>query len=80
MLFAFSSYASIFTLRLRSLIGSLVNLRMLRLHRERIADIATEEREPSDVGTGYRWPAASTFGAFASHTATTHPTSSKTST
>ena len=52
MLFAFSSYAGMFTLRLQSLIDSLVNLRMLRLHRERIADIAVEEREPSTYGSG----------------------------
>ena len=52
MLFAFSSYAGMFTLRLQSLIDSLVNLRMLRLHRERIADIAAAEREPSTHGTG----------------------------
>ena len=50
MLFAFSSYAAIFAVRLQSLIGSLINLRMLRLHRERIADIAVEEREPSSAG------------------------------
>lgn len=45
MLFAFSSYADLFSSRTRSVIESLVELGMLRLHRERIADIALEERE-----------------------------------
>ena len=57
-LFAFSSYAAIFALRLQSLIESLVNLRMLRLHRERIADIAVEEREQSSPGTDTERPLA----------------------
>ena len=58
MLFAFSSYAAIFALRLQSLIESLVNLRMLRLHRERIADIAVEDREQSSPGAGTERPLA----------------------
>ncbi len=49
MLFAFSSYGGLFSARAYSLIESLINLRMLRLHRERIADIALEERETPTV-------------------------------
>ncbi len=45
MLFAFSSYSGLFAARTYALIESLVQLRMLRLHRDRIADIALEERE-----------------------------------
>ena len=45
MLFAFSSYGGLFGTRAYALIESLVQLRMLRLHRERIADIALEDRE-----------------------------------
>ena len=45
MLFAFSSYGGLFSARAYALIESLVDLRMLRLHRERIADIALEARE-----------------------------------
>ncbi len=51
MLFAFSSYGGLFSARAYALIESLVQLRMLRLHRERIADIALEERE---IPTGNR--------------------------
>ena len=45
MLFAFSSYGSMFSSRVHGLIGALVGLRMLKLHQERIADIGLEERE-----------------------------------
>ncbi|MCY3817873.1 MAG: peptidase domain-containing ABC transporter [Gammaproteobacteria bacterium] len=45
MLFAFSSYGGLFSGRAYALIESLVEFRMLRLHRERISDIALEERE-----------------------------------
>ena len=45
MLLAFSTYSAQFSARAFSLIESLVELRMLRLHRERIADIALEDRE-----------------------------------
>lgn len=44
-LFAFSSYGAMLSGRVHALIGSLVGLRMLRLHQERIADIALEPRE-----------------------------------
>ena len=49
MFIAFSSYAGTFSTHAQSLIERLIGLRMLRLHRERIADIAVEEREPSPV-------------------------------
>ena len=45
MLLAFMSYGALFASRTYALIQSLVQFRMLRLHRERIADIALEERE-----------------------------------
>ncbi len=53
MLFAFSSYSGLFSARAYALIESLVQLRMLRLHRERIADleIPTMRRgSPRDLG------------------------------
>ena len=45
MLFAFHSYGSIFSGRVHALIDALVNLRMLQVHQERVADIGLEERE-----------------------------------
>ena len=54
MLFAFSSYASMFSGRMHALIGAVVGLRMLRLHLERIADIGLEERELSTETQGLR--------------------------
>ncbi len=45
MLLAFSTYSAQFSARAFELIEALVELRMLRLHRERIADIALEDRE-----------------------------------
>lgn len=48
MLMAFSSYVAIFSGHAQSLIERVVDLRMLRLHRERIADIAIEEVEQSN--------------------------------
>ena len=45
MLFAFSSYSSIFSGRVHSVIGGVVGLRMLTLHQERIGDIGLEDRE-----------------------------------
>ncbi|MDE0036808.1 MAG: peptidase domain-containing ABC transporter [Gammaproteobacteria bacterium] len=45
MLFAFSSYASIFSGRVHALVQAGVNLRMLKLHLERIGDIGLEDRE-----------------------------------
>ena len=47
MFIAFSAYAATFSGHAQSLIERLISLRMLRLHRERIADIAIEEPEPS---------------------------------
>ncbi len=52
MLFAFSSYSGLFSARAYALIESLVQLRMLRLHRERIADIALEDLEIPTMGRG----------------------------
>ena len=48
MWFAFSSYGAMLTGRLHGLIGSLMDVRMLRLHQERVADIGLE---PQDVET-----------------------------
>ncbi len=48
MLMAFSSYVAIFSSHAQSLIERVIDLRMLRLHRERIADIAIEEAEQSN--------------------------------
>ena len=45
MLFAFSSYSGMFSARVHALVRALVDMRMLRLHRERIADIGLEQRE-----------------------------------
>ncbi|EPZ13825.1 hypothetical protein M622_19390 [Thauera terpenica 58Eu] len=46
MLMAFSSYAGTFSSRVTNLIGHAVELKMLGLHGERLADIALEEAEP----------------------------------
>lgn len=46
MLMAFNSYAGIFSSRLNTLIGQAVELKMLGLHGDRLADIALEEAEP----------------------------------
>ena len=54
MLFAFSSYAAMFSGRVHGLINSLMGLRMLKLHRERIADIGLEDREVSADSKGRR--------------------------
>ena len=51
MLFAFQSYGGMFSGRVHALIDALVNLRMLQVHQERIADIGLEERE---VPTEYK--------------------------
>ena len=45
MLFAFSSYSGMFSARVHALVRALVDMRMLKLHRERIADIGLEQRE-----------------------------------
>lgn len=52
MLLAFTSYASIFSTRAHELLRAWVDVRMLRLHQERIADIALEapENPPSNKG------------------------------
>ena len=51
MLLAFSSYAGTFSGRIFSLIDLFINLKMLSLHSERLADIVLEETEqdPSNV-------------------------------
>lgn len=49
MLMAFSSYAGTFSGRIFSLIDVYVNLKMLSLHTERLADIVLEETEPVTV-------------------------------
>ena len=54
MLFAFSSYAGMFSGRVHAQIGAVVGLRMLRLHLERIADIGLEKRELSTETQGVR--------------------------
>lgn len=46
MLMAFASYADTFIQRVNSLVGYAVDLRLLRLHTERISDIALEPVEP----------------------------------
>ncbi len=45
MLFAFNSYSGMFAARVHSLVRALLDMRMLKLHRERIADIGLEQRE-----------------------------------
>lgn len=45
MFIAFNSYRGVFSSRMGSLIDILFSLRMLSLHRERIADIAMTEVE-----------------------------------
>ncbi len=45
MLFAFSSYGGMFSARVHALVRALIDMRMLALHRERIADIGLEQRE-----------------------------------
>ena len=47
MLFAFMSYRQSFTVSMTSLLGKLIEFRLLSLHLERIADIAQTEAEPS---------------------------------
>ena len=49
MLFAFLSYKDQFSQRLASLIDRLFELRMLRLHGERVADIVLTEAEPEQA-------------------------------
>ena len=56
MLFAFVSYANLLSVRAQSFIGSLVEFRLLRLHRERIGEIASEELEQGgDRDLGHRF-------------------------
>ena len=54
MLLAFATYSAQFSTRAFAVVESLVDLRMLRLHRERIADIALEDRETPRARTGIR--------------------------
>jgi ATP-binding cassette, subfamily B, bacterial CvaB/MchF/RaxB len=53
MLFAFISYKDQFLKRVSELINRLVDLRMLRLHAERLADIALTAPEPRDWYGGH---------------------------
>jgi len=55
MLVAFLSYADLFTSKAGSLVDKLIEFRMLRLHAERIADVAMSEPEPHAIG-GYSGP------------------------
>ena len=54
MLMAFTTYSGMFSGRIHAVINALLNLRILLLHRERIADIALEERESPPERTGIR--------------------------
>ena len=54
MLFAFSSYGGMFSARVNTLVRALIDLRMLKLHRERIADIGLEKRELAPGQQGIR--------------------------
>lgn len=55
MMIAFSAYADQFATRGASLIDKTIEIRMLRLHAERIADIALSEPEPNRVSS-YQGP------------------------
>lgn len=50
MLFAFLGYSVLLSARARQVVESIVDLRLLRLHRERVAEIAVEETEASGDG------------------------------
>jgi len=52
MLFAFVSYKSQFTGKAANLIDQFIEFRMLRLHLDRVADIALEEAEKVGTGSG----------------------------
>lgn len=54
MWFAFSSYGTMLSSRLHALIDAVVATRMLKLHQERVADIALEAREVPAERTGIR--------------------------
>ncbi len=54
MLFAFNSYSGMFAARIHALVRALLDMRMLRLHRERIADIGLEKREVPAGTNGIR--------------------------
>ena len=54
MLMAFTAYASMFAARVHAVIDALVDMRMLRLHRERVADVGLAEQESSPDGDGAR--------------------------
>lgn len=53
MLFAFISYKDQFLERLRSLVGKVIDWRMLRIHGERVADIVLSQPEEALDGTGF---------------------------
>ena len=50
LLFAFLSYKDQFLQRIRELVNKIVDMKMLRLHAERLADIALTEPEMRDAG------------------------------
>lgn len=54
MWFAFSAYGAMLSSRLQAFIGSLVDMRMLRLHQERVADIGLEPKEIEHEREGIR--------------------------
>ena len=52
MLMAFTAYANTFANRVHAVIDALIDVRMLRLHRERVADVGLTERETPAEGAG----------------------------
>ncbi|GGW70280.1 peptidase domain-containing ABC transporter [Alishewanella tabrizica] len=54
MLFAFVAYKGQFTSRMSSLIDLVVQIKMTKLHLERLADIALTEKEETDERNDYR--------------------------
>ena len=54
MLFAFMTYIGLFSSRASSFLQTVFNVRLLRLHRERVADISSSEREQVSERRGKR--------------------------
>lgn len=54
MWFAYSSYGAMLSGRLHAVINSLLGMRMLKLHQERVADIGLEPKEIDDQRAGVR--------------------------
>lgn len=54
MLFAFATYSGMFSSRVQALVNAFLQMRMLHLHRERIADIGLQEPEQSPELPGIR--------------------------